>query len=325
MTENSIHMALKESMMAKRMAEVKKLIRIGADLSERNEKLETPLHVAISQGFEDIAEILIKKLPVEMLNTICRSGLTPLYLAVWKNNFKIAQLLLKHGASASRESFVKNLNLISPLQVAFHFENYSMIDLLLKHITEVTLSEASEIRELSLELAMKQEYGNIVKWIVVIGGRYISNERKGLVLKWVKCPKIAYALLKKFHGQNLRLTFQNAIQFEMYGIVEHFIQNDPNIVNYVDPTFGGTYLHLAVRAAIPQMVEYLIKCGFNVDSKGRNNTTPLHKALYGPSIKILIDYGANIYAKTTSGMFPFEIALTRQDKAASFKAFIMNM
>ena len=79
MIVNSIHLALKESLMAKRMAEVEKLIRSGAELSERNENLETPLHVAISQSFEDIAEILIKKVPVEMLNTICRSGLTPLY------------------------------------------------------------------------------------------------------------------------------------------------------------------------------------------------------------------------------------------------------
>ena len=98
MTENSIHMALNESMTAKKLAEVKKLIRNGADLTERNENLETPLHVAISQGFEDIAEILIKKLPVQMLNTICRSGLTPLYLVVSKNDFKTAQLLLRHGA-----------------------------------------------------------------------------------------------------------------------------------------------------------------------------------------------------------------------------------
>ena len=67
MTENSIHMALKESMEAKRMAEVKKLIKNGADFCERNEKLETPLHVAISQGFEVIAEIIIKKLSVHRL------------------------------------------------------------------------------------------------------------------------------------------------------------------------------------------------------------------------------------------------------------------
>ena len=327
MTENSIHMALKESMMAKRMAEVKKIIRNGADLCERNENLETPLHVAISQGFEDVAEVLIKKLTVRMLNTICGSGLTPLYSAVWRNNFKIVQLLLKHGASAIRDSFVSDFDLRSPLQVAFHLKNYKMINLLLEYIPEVSQSEASEIKKLSLEWAVEQEYVHIVKWIVQKVGRYISNERKRHVLKWVKSTKIAELLLEKFYGfYGMRATFRNAVLFEMYGIVEHFIKNDPNIVNYVDP-FGKTYLHLAVSASgdIPQIVEFLIKNGFYVNAKGHDNITPLHKAWYGPSIKILIDYGANIYAKTTSGMFPFEIALTRQDKAASFKAFIMNM
>ena len=162
MTENSIHMALKESTIAKVMAEVEKLIRSGAELSERNENLETPLHVAISQGFEDVAEVLIKKLTVKMLNTICGSGLTPLYLAVWRNDFKIVQLLLQHGASAIRDSFVSDLDLRSPLQVAFHLKNYKMINLLLEYIPEVSQSEASEIKKLSLEWAVEQEYIHIL-------------------------------------------------------------------------------------------------------------------------------------------------------------------
>ena len=323
MTENSIHMALKESMEAKRMAEVKQLIANGADLSERNENLETPLHVAISQDFEDVAEVLIKILPVQMLNTICGSGLTPLYLAVWKNDFKIVQLLLKHGASAIRDSFVSDFDLRSPLQVAFHLKNYKMINLLLEYIPEVSQSEASEIKKLSLEWAVEQEYVHIVKWIVQKVGRYISNERKRHVLKWVKSPKIAEALLKKFHDGS-SLNFRTAVQFEMYGIMEHFIQNDPNIVNYVDP-FGNTHLHYAVFRKIPKMIELLIKHGFYVNHKGNSNITPLHMAWHGPSIKILIDYGANIYTKSSEGMCPFEVALTRNDKATSFKAHIMNM
>ena len=325
MTESSIHMALKDSLMAKRMDEVKKLIRNGADLCERNENLETPLHVAIFRGFEDVSEVLIKKLPVEMLNTICRSGLTPLYLAVQKNSFKIAQILLKHGASASRDSFVRDWNMRTPLQVAFHFKHYKMIDLLLEYRAEVFESEASELRILSLEWAMLQEYGHIVQWMVENGGRYMSNETQRHVLKWVKSPKVAEALLKKFHGQDLSVNFKTAVQFEMYGIVEHFLQNDPNIVNCVDPyPFGETYC-IWLCSTRPQMVEFLIKNGFNVNAIGPNNVTPLHMAWCGASIKVLIKYGANIYAKSTQGKCPFEFALTRNDKAASFKAHIMNM
>ena len=141
-------------------------------------------------------------------------------------------------------------------------------------------------------------------------------------MKWVKSPKIAEALLKKFHDGS-SVNFGTAVQFEMYGIMEHFIQNDPNIINYVDP-FGGTYLHFAVGLKIPKTIELMIKNGFNVNAKGHNNITPLHMTWYGPSIKTLIACGANIYAKSTQGMCPFEVSLLIK-KADSFKAFVMNM
>ena len=48
MNENSIslHLALKESSIEKKKNVLKQLIAIGANLNERNEHCETPLHVA---------------------------------------------------------------------------------------------------------------------------------------------------------------------------------------------------------------------------------------------------------------------------------------
>ena len=324
MTENSIHMALKESMMAKRMAEVKKLIRNGADLSERNENLPTPLHVAISQGFEDIAEILIKKLTVKMLNTICGSGLTPLYLAVWRNDFKIVQLLLQHGASAIRDSFVSDLDLRSPLQVAFHLKNYKMINLLLEYIPEVSQSEASEIKKLSLEWAVEQEYIHIVKWIVQKVGRYISNERKRHVLKWVKSPKIAEALLKKFHDGS-SVNFGTAVQFEMYGIMEHFIQNDPNIMNHVDP-FGNTPLLWAAYKGNTSAAKILIYYGAEINAKSNDGDTPLMLAIsrgHFEVVNYLYKSGASMTERNFDGLTPLEVALKQRDKGISFRVVVM--
>ena len=64
MTENinSIQHALKEPSPKKKKIKVKHLIATGADLNERNEHRETSLHVAISQGLEDIAAELIPKI-----------------------------------------------------------------------------------------------------------------------------------------------------------------------------------------------------------------------------------------------------------------------
>ena len=105
-TSNSLHIALKESFIEKKKLKVMEIIANGANLNERNEHLETPLHVAISQGMEDIAAELITRMSVKMLNTVCSFGLTPLYLAIEKNQYKTAQLLLRNGASVHVSSFV---------------------------------------------------------------------------------------------------------------------------------------------------------------------------------------------------------------------------
>ena len=307
-----------------------KLIRNGANLSERNVNLETPLHVAISQGFEDVSEVLIKKLPVQMLNTICRSGLTPLYLAVSKNDFKTAQLLLKHGASASRDSFVKDWNMRTPLQVAFHFKNYKIINLLLEFRAEFFESEASELRKLSLEWAMNQEYANIVismidngkcipyetkslalDWERLEDGEYISYWKKPLILKLAKSPKMAEQLLKHFFSEDLNVDFKIAIKFEMDGVIDHFIRNmnnfiksNPSVVNSIDSVVQN-YLHFAVQRNRHHMVELLIRYGFDVNAKANNNATALHYVSHSAKMaKILIDNGANVDAKTTHGCTP---------------------
>ena len=121
---NSLHLALKEPSMEKRKNKVKQLIANGADLNERNKHRETPLHVAISQGLEDIAAELIPKMPVKFLNAICGFGLTPLYLAIEKNQFKIAQLLLKTGASVNIPSYVGSLHRVTSLQLALHSDHH---------------------------------------------------------------------------------------------------------------------------------------------------------------------------------------------------------
>ena len=340
-------MALKESMEAKRMAEVKQLIANGADLSERNENLETPLHVAISQDFEDVAEVLIKKLPVQMLNTICGSGLTPLYLAVWKNDFKIVQLLLKHGASAIRDSFVKDLNLRTPLQVAFHFKNYKMMNLLLEYIPEVSQSEASEIRKLPVQWAIKKDYLNIVRAIIETGnvpfetkpllldwamdqdhttivqsmlkdGHYMTSRNKHQILKVAKSPKMAEILLKHFYAKDTKVDFIIAIEYELDGVIEQFIKIDPSIITYTN-VVGMTYLHEAVseRFSISQykIIQLMIKNGFDVNARANHGITPLMGAVItkrSSIVRLLVENGAKIDGQTDDGYTALMIAAVHQ-------------
>ena len=180
MNDNSIslHLALKEPSIEKKKNVLKQLIAIGANLNERNEHCETPLHVAISKGLEDIAAELIPKMPMKMLNSCCGFGLTPLYLTVEKNKFKTAQLLLRTGASVNMPSYVGNLHRVTSFQLALQLKNYKMINLLLKYEPEVGRFEALEVLKLPLEWVVKEDFRNIFKLMCKSGipKKYFSKE-----------------------------------------------------------------------------------------------------------------------------------------------------
>ena len=146
-------------------------------------------------------------------------------------------------------------------------------------------------------------------------------------MKWVKSPKIAEALLKKFHGSSVN--FVTAVQFEMYGIMEHFIQNDPNIVNNVDP-FGNTHLHWAAQKGNTSAAKILIHYGADINSKSNEGDTPLMFAIshgHFEVVNCLYKSGASMTERNFDGMTPLEVALKQRGNRTplSFKVLVFNM
>ena len=90
----------------------------------------------------------------------------------------------------------------------------------------------------------------------------------------------------------------------MERVIDYFIKSNPSVVNSVD-SLGRIYSHFAVERNRHQMVELLIKYGFDVNAKGYFETTALHHVSDSTKMaKILIDNGANVDAKTTHGCTP---------------------
>ena len=270
--------------------------------NERNEHCETPLHVAISKGLEDITAELIPKMPMKMLNSCCGFGLTPLYLTVEKNKFKTAQLLLRTGASVNMPSYVGNLHRVTSFQLALQLKNYKMINLLLKYEPEVGRFEALEVLKLPFEWVVKEDFRNILKLICKSGipRKYFSKEVMFELMTLAKSPQMGELLLKLFYHRDDKVTVKIAMTYNMIGIIEYFIRNDANFINKTD-NLGRTSLHKAVRSNKPQIVELTIKLGFNINAKCNHGFTPLHYAIrYGSEIivKILLENGANIETNT---------------------------
>ena len=181
---NSLHLALKEPSMEKRKNKVKQLIANGADLNERNEQFETPLHVAISLGLDEIAAELIPKmrlgcnylhLAIRMdrpqiielmikfgfnINAKCNIGFTHLHYAIRFGTEIIVKILLENGADFDTKFLQLGL---TPLMVAIIFNRSSIVKILIEHGASL---KKRNIKGMSpLEIALVQKKFDIAKII----------------------------------------------------------------------------------------------------------------------------------------------------------------
>jgi len=75
------------------------LVEQGADVSQRNNARQTPLHLAAEQGYNKIARMLIER--GADVNAVDSSGWTPLHRAVQRGNIRVMELLLEHRAEVN--------------------------------------------------------------------------------------------------------------------------------------------------------------------------------------------------------------------------------
>jgi hypothetical protein len=85
-----------------------------------------------------------------------------------------------------------------------------------------------------------------------------------------------------------------------------------------DPGTGASVLHYAVMRGTPEILQYLLGKGVDVNSRTRNGTTPLHTAvLYNryEVAEMLLNKGADVEAKSSSGATPLAIATAARNRS----------
>ena|SRR5258706_10713776 len=84
-----------------------------------------------------------------------------------------------------------------------------------------------------------------------------------------------------------------------------------------DPGTGASVLHYAVMRGNPEILQFLLGRGVDINSRTRNGTTPLHTAvLYNryEVAEMLLNKGAEVDAKSASGATPLAIATAARNR-----------
>jgi len=90
---------------------VQSIINDGAKITSTNNYMQTPLHLAVLKDKYSIAELLI--VSGANINAQDKDGKTPLHFAVEIRNIELLELFIKHGAYTK----IKNYNNQTPLDL----------------------------------------------------------------------------------------------------------------------------------------------------------------------------------------------------------------
>ena len=304
------------------------------------------------------------------LDSRCDKGVTPLHLAIQNNHFNIVKTLVKYGVNINEFSLIRQSSLdiedgqklfkITPFELAFHYKNYPIINLLLENKAKAQATSGYEIRKMSIYWAVNKDFRGIAK-LILQDPDQIANANLMRLLASCKSVEMVELLFKYFNFQPNDNFFQIAVECDMIEVVKFLIKNgEARKINmkYVDEfwplehaiennslkmvqillengaetdkivqPYNLTYLHKAVNEGKLELVEIFIRHGLNVNAEGDDSWNPLYTAvLYGhlEIAKLLIASRANINAKTAHpGSTPLMAAIV-QDNKEMMKLLIEN-
>lgn len=242
------------------------LIARGADIGKQNAVGNTPLHIAAQYNRKEIAELLISR--GADLESKTLSGLTPLnLLTLMTDHYEMAKLLIEKGADVN--TMAKNGN--SPLSCAAHAGSVKIIDLLLDQNATYDNSNGNAMNLLGLSAGIGAS--RLFK--------YISDKEGESIF---------------VNDADNRRLMRNALNGGSLEIVK--LLQAKNIPVDVSKSIAGTTpLHnIAGNANSVDMIEFLVKNGADINARtndGRSAYNIAESSGNKEAASLLLKLGAN--------------------------------
>ncbi|XP_068687496.1 ankyrin-2-like [Montipora foliosa] len=246
--------------------EVKRHLKNGANVDERDQFFLTPLHLACWYGHKFVVKLLLDH--NADVNAVDRFQFTPLHKAERCNHQSIIQLLLDHDA---KPSFQQPLSLKTFTKRAFlRTDSQSGFNLLQAAV-------------------LQADYDIVYK-----ASAYLDN-----FVEEMKCQTISNSV-SIFPGKSA-VDILSAVNWRKPGHVD--IEKLYRRLIEIDATLNE--LHLCAKSGdVENVIEHVLNNGINVNVAAKSNITPLLWASPTSSsvlIETLIDLGADVSAQTAPG------------------------
>jgi ankyrin repeat protein len=308
--------------------EVRALLKANPDLvSSIDIETNTPLHLAVESGHENIVELLLAN--TADINAKNKSGQTPLDLAVEWGQTNIAKVLLAHGANIGDA-------LVCALQTARPHKN--MVELLLAagadvnarddkgntpldvtwepDIAELLLARGANVNakdsrgETALHCAVVWGDKDMAKWLIAhnadvnAGDKYGKTPLDDAVMSaatiWGN-KEMADLLIANGADVNAKCTNGVTALFLAAGVVP----------GHPDPE-TPTLLATNAIAIEKDFVKLLMAHGADINVEGSEGYTPLHAAVLAENtnmVDLLLANRANVNAIDNKGETPLRLAI----------------
>jgi ankyrin repeat protein len=287
-----------------------------------------PLYYSVLYGFYDLINRLSIKHP-HYVNAVGGRYRFPLLAALAEGDVKVAQLLLEHGADVN----VREATGMTMLLMAFSCCNVSHLHNALKFLLEHGANVNARDDSLTGSLHLAEEHGRqevvpmLLKHKADVNAQDINGKTPlhvRLERKWYKGEEVSnHVRLLLEHGADVNRRDKHnqtplhlAIGQDRVKLAELLLENGADANAEIN---GMTPLHLLLGRGIKvegdavDLVSFLLKHGAEVNSRDKNNQTPLHQAIRWNQFKtagILLENGADANAET-NGMTPLHLLVER--------------